>query len=174
MSAPPTSADYCTTYLDVTLPSPTRPSLRIGVPRNIPATLLTLPKTHPGRGYRLVGELGSPATWHSCLGVRQCYGGYLEDGNRLFVIFFCFIYGETLCRLIFLMGTLPHPLWYFIKLFLSSQCYPSRVLSMYIKLDVMFCLHPNKMTDLLYFYLLVAPGITSTSWSLLWGVNPTV
>ena len=91
------------------LPSPTRPSLRIGVPRNIPATLLTLPKTHPGRGYRLVGELGSPAMWHSCLGVRQCYGGYLEDGNRLFVIFFCFIYGETLCRLIFLMGTLPHP-----------------------------------------------------------------
>ena len=67
---------------------------------NIPATLLTLPKTHPGRGYRLVGELGPPAMWHSCLGVRQCYGGYLEDGNRLFVIFFCFIYGETLCRLI--------------------------------------------------------------------------
>ena len=98
--APPTSADYCTAYLDVTLPSPTRPSLRMSVPRNIPATLLTLPKTHPGRGYRLVGELGSPAMWHSCLGVRQCYGGYLEDGNRLFVIFFCFIYGETLCRLI--------------------------------------------------------------------------
>ena len=98
--ASPTSAGYCTTYLDVTLPSPTRPSLRIGVPRKLPATLLTLPKTHPGRGYRLVGELGPPAMWHSCLGVRQCYGGYLEDGNRLFVIFFCFIYGETLCRLI--------------------------------------------------------------------------
>merc|ERR1712208_47549 len=30
------------------------------------------------------------------------------------------------------------------------------------------------MTDLLSFYLLVAPGGTSTSWSLLWGVNPTV
>jgi len=32
-------------YLDVTLPSPTCPSLRMSVPRNIPATLLTLPKT---------------------------------------------------------------------------------------------------------------------------------
>ena len=125
MSAPPTSADYCTTYLDVTLPSPTRPSLRIGVPRSIPATLLTLPKTHPGRGYRLNGELGSLAMWHSCLGVRQSYGGYLSDGNRLICDYFlvCFVARHYIVSY-FNGFPPPPPIWYFIKIIIILPMIP--------------------------------------------------
>ena len=44
LSAPTTSAEYCTAYLDITLPSPTRPSLRIGVPRSTPAPYSPFPR----------------------------------------------------------------------------------------------------------------------------------
>ena len=46
LSAPTTSADYCTTHLDFTLPSPARPPLRIGVPRSSPAPYSPFPRTH--------------------------------------------------------------------------------------------------------------------------------
>ena len=73
-------------------------------------TLLTLPKTHPGRGYRLDGELGSLAMWHSCFGVRQSCGGYLSGGNRLICdYFFWFVLWRDIISSHVLMGSLPHP-----------------------------------------------------------------
>ena len=70
LSAPATSAGYCTAYLDITLPSPTRPSLRIGMPRSKHAPYSPLPRRTLAEDIGLRG-LGSLVMWHSIYGVRQ-------------------------------------------------------------------------------------------------------
>ena len=82
LSAPTTSADYCTTHLDFTLPSPTRPSLRIGVPRSRPAPYSPFPRR------TLAEDIGFKRARLSCYVAQRIWCETVLLGHHVMVTFF--------------------------------------------------------------------------------------
>ena len=88
LSTSTTSAGCCTTHLDFTLPSPTRPPLRIGVPGSSPVPYSPFPRTHLTNLAEVKGfirGLGSLAIWRSYCGVRQLSQIIIVDNLNIYI-----------------------------------------------------------------------------------------
>ena len=141
LSAPTTSAEYCTAYLDITLPSPTRPSLRIGVPRSRPAPYSPFPRRTLAEDIGLMRArlscyvaqlIWCETVWLGHHVMVTLFSMWIIVLNRYVIVVFLFKI-EVYFFLVLLCGETfarrngfppPPPVWYFIKRYIIPILIP--------------------------------------------------